>query len=144
VEPASRNSTIYSGATIDGFRSVEANVFDFRFGPYLEYKLTRDVGISLSGGIGLALVDSTFAFSENLTLPGAGTLANGGSGSHSEMLVGGYAAANVSYAVSEAWLVFAGAQFRNLGAFNQTVNGAEVEIDFGSVIYAAFGVGYSF
>lgn len=144
VEPASRSSTIFAGSTINGYRSVEANVFDFRVGPYLEIQLARRVGLTLSGGLGLAWVDSTFAYNETLQLPGAGQLVNAGSGSQSDLLVGAYASANVSYAVADAWRLFAGVQYRNLGSFNQSVNGAEVEIDFGNALYTALGVSYSF
>jgi len=144
VEPASRSSTTFSGAAISGYRSVEADVFDFRVGPYVEFQLARRVGLTLSGGLGFAWVDSTFAFNETLQLPGAGQLVNTGRGTESDLLVGGYAAANVSYAVSDAWRLFLGAQYRNMGSFNQTVNGAEVEVDFGNAFYTALGVSYSF
>lgn len=77
--------------------------------------------LTLSGGLGLAWVDSTFAFNETLQLPGGGQLVNSGSGTESDLLVGGYAAANVSYLVTDAWRLFLGAQYRNLGSFHQTV-----------------------
>jgi len=144
VEPASRTSAIYPGATVTGYRSVEADVFDFRVGPYVEFQLARRVGLTLSGGLGLAFVDSTFAFNETMQLPGAGQLVNAGYGTESDLLVGGYAAANMYYAVTDAWRLFAGAQYRNMGAFNQTVNGAEVKVDFGNAFYTALGVSYSF
>lgn len=144
VEPASRSTTLVTGSTIRGQRSVEANVFDFRVGPYIEFQLARRVGLTLSGGLGLAWVDSTFAFDETLQLPGAGPLVNSGRGSESDLLVGGYAAANLSYAFAEAWRIFAGVQYRNLGTFNQRVDDAEVEIDFGSALYSTLGISYSF
>ncbi len=144
VEPASRSSTVFSGSTISGYRSVEANVFDFRVGPYVEFEFARRFGITLSGGLGLAWVDSTFSFSETLQLPGAGQLVSSGSDSQSDMLIGGYVAANLYYAFTDAWRLFAGAQYRNLGTFNQSVGGAEVEVDFGSAFYTAMGVSYSF
>jgi len=144
ADPASRSTAVFTGSTIDGYRSVEANVFDFRIGPFLEYQLTRQISLSLSGGLGFAFVDSSFAFQESLSLPGAGLLSSSGSSSKSEMLVGGYAAANVSYAVAEAWRLFAGAQYRNMGGFDQSVNGTAVHLDFSNAIYATVGVGYSF
>lgn len=144
VDPASRSNTLYTGSTIDGYRSVDANVYDFRVGPYVEYQLTKQIGLTLSGGVSFALVDSSFSFEETLGLPGGTVLTNSGSGRKSDMLVGGYAAAGISYAFANAWRLFAGAQYRNLGAFDQTVNGAQVHLDFSEAIYAAVGLGYSF
>lgn len=144
VDPASRSNTIYGGSTINGYRSIDANVYDFRVGPYVDFDLSPRISLTLSGGLSLAMIDSSFSFQETLGLPGGAVLTNSGSANKSDMLIGGYAAASVSYSVADAWRLFFGAQYRNLGSFDQSVNGAQVHLDFANALYAAVGVGYSF
>ncbi|MCD6049215.1 MAG: hypothetical protein K0Q55_618, partial [Verrucomicrobia bacterium] len=56
--------TIPNGTIISGSRDIDASIFAFRFGPYLDYKLGERVSLTLAGGLSLAVVDSEFTFNE--------------------------------------------------------------------------------
>ncbi len=144
VEPASRSVANFSGSTITGSREMEADVFDLRIGPYAEYNITDQFTVGLGAGLALAHVNSSFNIQESLSLPGGGLLTSSGSSTENSTLVGGYVSANLAYTFNDAWRVFGGAQYRNLGTFEQTVKEATVTVDFRNAIYALVGVGYSF
>lgn len=146
VTPLARTGasvTPFTG-TLVGQRNFDANVFGFRLGPYLEYPISQKWHFSLSGGLAVALIYSDFSYSESITLPGAGTLFNSGSGRHNGLRLGGYAGGNISYAFSPAWSLFGGAQYQYLGRYQQTVNGKEVDLDLTKSIFVSLGVGFSF
>lgn len=144
VDPASRSVANYAGSTINGYRDIDANVFDLRVGPYAEYSFTDRFSAGIGAGLAVAFVNSTFSYEESLALPGGDLLSRSGNGTESDTLIGPYVSANLAYTVGDAWQVFGGAQFRSLGTFEQSVNGASVKVDFGNAVYAIFGVGFSF
>ncbi|HAV64938.1 MAG TPA: hypothetical protein DCY13_21525, partial [Verrucomicrobiales bacterium] len=115
-----------------------------RIGPFIEYPISTKWSASLSGGLDLAVVDGSFDFLETLVLPGSEQLTRSGSSSRTEVLVGVYVAGRVSYAIDESWRVFGGAEYRNVGTFNHSVNGSGFRLDLGGTVLATVGVGYSF
>ena len=144
VEPVSRSTTSYAGSTVSGYRDISGNLYDFRVGPFFEYQITKKFSAGLGAGLSFALFDGDYRFEETVTLPGAGSFPNSGSGSQVESMFGGYVGANLAYAFNQSWRVFGGAQYRNLGDYEQTVNGSTVEVDFSNTVQAIIGFGYSF
>jgi hypothetical protein len=134
-----------AASTAQGQRSLDADLFGFRLGPSLGIPLTQRLGLSFSGGLALVSVQSDFEFKETLTNPGAGgNLVRSGTASDSDFLVGGYVAGNISYAFTEAWSVFVGAQYQNVGTYSQQVSDKEVEVDLRKSVFVSAGLGYSF
>ncbi len=129
---------------LTGRRSLDAQIAGFRLGPYLEYPITERFNLSLSGGLALALIHSDFSFRESLELPGAGTLSNAGSSSHSDLVFGAYASGTISYALNHSWGVFTGAQYQYLGHYSHTLKGKEARLDLTAPVFVTLGVGYSF
>ena len=144
VAPASRSTSSFIGATSSGFREVTGNIYDFRVGPFMEYEVVENLRLGLGGGFSFGFVNSNFAFQETVNLPGGSPLNNNGSGSDVKPLYGGYVSATVDYSFADSWSVFAGAQYRRMGKYDQSVGGSSVEVDFRNAIQATFGVGYSF
>ncbi len=141
--PISRAQTPFSSVPITGMRRIDAELYGWRFGPYLEMPVSDRVTVSLSGGLALALVNSTFRFEESITLP-SGTFNDSGSGSSDEWLVGGYVGANVNYAVTARWSAFAGAHYIYLDNYSQNVGGKTATVDLSRSIFVTVGLGFSF
>jgi hypothetical protein len=129
-------------ATVNGPRNFDANLFELRLGPYLEVPLGRKLALSFSGGLALVEVSSDFSFKETISVPGVAPVS--GSGSHSDLQVGGYAAGNLAYKLSEAWGLFSGVQFQDVGKYTHRENGRAAVLNLGQTINVVIGASYSF
>lgn len=143
-DPQRSISLVADGASIVGGRNFSANLYGFRFGPYLELPLGKRVALSLSGGLALAYVESDFTFNETVAIAGVGAQSHSGAGSDSSWLPGGYVAGSASVALSDRWAAFAGAQFQALGQYTQEVSGKQAVLDLRKSIYVTLGLSYSF
>ena len=146
-EPASRTiEQLPGGTTIAGERTLTASVFGLRLGPYLEAPLGKRWAVSLSGGLALAAVDTDFRFNESVTIadvPGT-TVSHVGLTSHSDWMVGWYAAGTVSYALSDSLDLFASVQYQDVGLYKQSANLKQAELDLSGNIFLSLGVSFSF
>jgi hypothetical protein len=95
---SSTTDVLPGGASILGQNDFSANLFGFRFGPYVEVPLSQSIAFTLSGGFALVYVSSDFSFNQTVTQGGASAPYTG-SGSHSDWLPGGYVAGTVSVAL---------------------------------------------
>jgi hypothetical protein len=126
---------------------LEASLYGFRLGPFVEVPIARRLTATVSGGLAFTYVESDFKYTEEVTITGvtpAFTFSRGGGGSTSEWLVGPYAAATLSYAVSEQVSVSAGVQYQNLGTTSHEVAGKKAELDLRDAIFVTLGVGVKF
>lgn len=138
-----RTSAAISGAT--AYRSLDAGIYGFRIGPYLEYPFNEKFSASLSGGFAFAYVDSSFDYRESwFDQFTQRTHVRAGSDSKQDWLFGGYVGGTVSYMFTKQFSAFVGAQYQNLGRFSQTANGKEASLDLSKSIFVTVGVGYSF
>ena len=144
ASPSSSASDTSQAGSITGSHDFSANLYNFRFGPYVEFPLTERIAFGLSGGFALMFVTSEFSYSETVTIPGVGSVDHDASGSASDWLPGGYVAGHFSVALSEAWSVMAGAQFQDVGRYTQTLNGKQATLDLRRAIFVTIGVSYSF
>jgi hypothetical protein len=144
-EPGSRTTTIISqGATIVGTRSLYANVYSLRLGPYAEVPLNDKFSLLFNGGLYLAAGDTRFKFQETVTLPGTGTEVHSGSGSQTDFLIGGYAGANVEYALTKDVALFVGALFQSTGRPVNREQGKEAILNLNKSVIVSIGASYSF
>ena len=75
ASPSSSTTTVQQGAaSITGQRDFSADLFNFRFGPYVEIPLSKSIAFSLSGGFALMYVNSEFSFDQTVTIPGVGSV----------------------------------------------------------------------
>ena len=128
--------------TVNGTRRFEADLYEFRLGPYVEFPLGTNWTVTLSGGLALVDVNSDFSFKETVSVSGIAPAA--GAGSHSDLLFGGYAAANLNYKVNESWGLFTGVQFHAVGDYSHRENGRTAVLKLGETIFLVFGASYSF
>ncbi len=146
-EPASRTvDQLPGGTAIAGERTLKASVKGLRFGPYLEAPLGKRWAVSLSGGLALAAVDTDFRFNESVTIadvPGT-TVSHVGLTSHSDWMVGWYAAGTASYALSDSLDLFASVQYQDVGLYKQSANLKQAELDLSGNVFLSLGVSFSF
>ena len=135
----------FGTATSTGWRKFDANIYGFRLGPYLKIPLCKRADLLLGGGLALAQVDSRFSYQERIVFStGGGPFSPSGSGSHSELMAGGYLSANLSAKLSSRIDAFAGVQFQSMGTYRHTENHRTAELDLSQSLFFVAGLGYSF
>jgi hypothetical protein len=142
--PATAFATIPNGMITTGQRKIDASVFAFKLGPYLDYNLAERVTLTLSGGLSLALVDSEFTYNELNTIPGVGAQAFNGQDRSCDLLVGGYLGARVAWWLTDNVNIFTGVTYQNVGSFNQQANGRNARLNLGNTVALNVGLGFSF
>ena len=151
-QPSTRTVDVLpNAATITGTREIDANVFTLRLGPYLEIPLSQKFSVILDGGLTLAVGDTEFSFTEDVTILDP-TYLNAplrsphrvGSGSQTDFLVGGYAGGSLAYALTKEISLVAGAQFQAAGQAVNNEKGKEAILDLGKSIIVSIGATYSF
>jgi hypothetical protein len=135
-------SVVAQAATVTGWRQLDADVYLFRLGPYLEFPLTGKLSLFINGGLNVAVGATEFSFAETVSYDGGPRAVRSGSGSQTDVLWGGYAGGGLAYAVNEQWGVFAGAQFQTAGRALNTQGGKEAVLDMGRTIVVTLGVSY--
>jgi len=137
-------TTIPGGAQVTGHRKLDANVYWFRLGPYLDFPLSEKLSLSFSACLALGIVDSRFQYNEQVAISGLNPVSSSGSGSQSKLLAGGYVGANVSYALSKSWSALAGVQYQNLGRYKQNLGSKQAELDLSKSVFVNVWFGFSF
>jgi hypothetical protein len=130
-----------SPANVSARRTIGADLFGFRLGPYIEYPFNDKWTALLSGGFALGYIDSKFSFVESVASP---EILRRGTASDTDILLGGFVNADISYKFNRNWSAFIGVQYQNLGSFKQTANNKQMKLDLSTSIYATIGAGYSF
>lgn len=139
--PASSSSSTMMAA-VSGSRKFDADIIGFRVGPYLEVPLGQGLMLTLSGGLALADVNSDFKFNETVAFPGVDPVA--GSGSHNDWLLGWHVAGNLSYQLNEAWGLFGGVQYQDVGKYSHKESGRKAVLDLSKTMFVVIGASYSF
>jgi len=120
-------------------QKFDANLWGFRFGPYLDLPVSEHFHLSISGGLAGGVLDSHVSWSQT-----AGTTGPSGSGEDTDVLWGGYGSAALSYQINPHWGLFGGAQYQNLGKYDGKFGGRKVELDLSDSVFITFGLSYTF
>ncbi len=145
ASPGSSSSTVLAGAaTITTAQTLKADIWGIKLGPYLDFPVDERVELSLSGGLSLALLNTSASWTETVNMTGSEPLSASGSGHDVGLLWGGYVGANLSWQLSKHWDVEAGGQYQYLGVYRHSFGGSDVELNFTRSIFVTFGVSYSF
>jgi hypothetical protein len=139
----SRTVTSTSGTGVAGTRTVDANVYGFRIGPYMDVDLGKDWFLTFSGGLALAAVDAEYDLFESVSLPSGNDL-RGGSDDNTDWVVGGYVSGQVGYAISKNLSLFVGGQYQALGDVQENIGGTEMILHLGGAVSGVAGVSVSF
>ena len=146
-------AAIAGGSSVGGLREIDANILDFRLGPYADFDLGKGVTLSLSaGGLG-AFIDSEFSVNETTTITGIGPVLQPGvsatqtttaSSSESGFVFGGFAGLEFGVQISPRTSVFAGAEYRYLEDFDQTLGARRATLHLDRALNANLGLSFSF
>jgi opacity protein-like surface antigen len=148
--PGRTTDVLARTATIAGSRSVDADVFMFRLGPYLEVPLNQRVSLFANAGLALIVGHTEFNFRERVTISDPANDINltsaerSGSGSKTDFLVGGYGGGGLAYALTREVSLFAGARYQAAGRAINHEKGKESILDLGQSILVTVGVTYAF
>jgi hypothetical protein len=131
-------SSAVTSSVVESKRALDAQVYGWRLGPYLELPVKEWLAVQLSGGLALGVVDSEFRYRDVAT-GGGTTSVRSGRHSDSDVLAGGYAEAQLSFRVTERASVFTGAQYQYLPDFEQKGRGTKAELELGDAIFVTLG-----
>lgn len=147
---SSSSQSVSDAASITGSRELDAQIFTFRLGPYIDLPLTHRFMATFSGGLLILDVVSQFTFNETVsinpayslvTLPGE---SHQGSVNSNDILLGVYASGNISYALSDHVRLVAGAQLESTDNFTQSVAGKSAVLNLEKAVLVTLGLSYSF
>ena len=119
-------------------------MYGFRVGPYLDIPLGERVTFTLSAGLAVAVLDTEFSYQQTYTAPDAAAVSQARTGTHSDVLPGGFVAGNLSCRLGKGWTVFAGAQYQNTGTYTHTLADKQAQVDLRQGIFVTAGVGWAF
>ena len=145
LDPGQRvRSVLTQATTITGRRELDADIYVFRLGPYVEFPLTEKLSLFVNGGLNIAIGATDFSYTETVTFDNATRAEHTEAGSQTDVLVGGYAGGGLSYALNDRWSVLAGAQFQTAGRSTNEQGGKESVLDMGETIIVTLGISCSF
>jgi hypothetical protein len=128
------------GVQVTGHRTLDANLFAIRLGPSMYWDLGDSVGMQLSAGPVLGIVDGEYSYNETL----GGTAHNVGSFDSVGIQYGGYVSANFDYHVNQSVDLYIGAQYMTMTDYTISSGGREGSLDLGGQIYISAGINWPF
>ena len=143
--PVSSTTTyVPGGASVSTSQHLDADVWGFRLGPYMEFPVADQWNLSLSGGLSVGVINPSVSWNQTISITGGSTGSFSGSDSDTSLLWGGYLAATVTWQLSERWSIAGGLQYQHLQNYEHSFAGQNVEINLQNSIFVTFGVGFSF
>jgi hypothetical protein len=129
---------------ITGSRTLDAQIYALRLGPYFEFPFGRRWSGRLDGGLVLAVASTQYSFNETITYGNGQVVNNSGSSSGAEFNAGGFLEAKLLFALTRKTSLFAGAQYEHLGTFSQNTGNEQAQLDMSNTAYIRFGVELNF
>lgn len=141
--PIRREQSAESGAAlITGTRSLDANIWSFKLGPWIELPMGSRFAAQFGGGFAFAVVEASLSYGETVSLGEGSPLSSSGSARASQVVFGGYVEALLNTHLTERLDLVLGAEFMPLGSYQETLAGRPVELEFGTAW--ALNLGFSF
>jgi len=129
---------------ITGQRTLDAQMYALRAGPYYEFALGKRWTGRVGGGVALALTESQYSYNETLTFGGGTSISSSGASSGAVFLPGGYAEAKLLFALDDQISVFAGAHYEYFGSFTRNAGNEQAQLDTSGGVDVLFGVEVDF
>jgi hypothetical protein len=123
---------------------LDAPVYGFRLGPFLEVPVYKRASALFSAGFALAIVDAEFKYQQTAAVPGGGILQQSGKQSRTETMPGGYVAASLLCRVTDLISLSAGVQYQNVGTFTQSIGDKQAKLDLSESIFVTAGLAFRF
>jgi len=120
------------GALIDGRWQIKGAYYLGRLGPHMRWHFNERLAFSLSAGLAVAYIGTTFSSEESLTPPeGNNPISITEEEDNDKVVTGFYFTGNAEYWLRANTGFYLGASYESLGKFNQTLNGRSAMIDVG-------------
>jgi hypothetical protein len=142
--PNSSSTPVPGAATAVGRHKFVGDLWGFRLGPYLEFPVTPEFKLSLSGGLAGGLMDAEVSWTEKVTLNGVSAGSLHGGGNDCDMLWGAYAAVNATWELDRHWSLVSSVQFQYLENYRHSFSGRTVEAKLNNAFFVNIGIGYRF
>jgi len=104
----------------------DADLWGGRLGPYVEWPLTKNLDLRLSGGLAVGWLNGNESWTQTL-LPSGGSISGGGDAS--KVLWGYYVSLDADWQINKRWAVDGAVQFQDLGKFNHNFGGRQLQLD---------------
>jgi hypothetical protein len=144
IVPMLSSVTSTSAGSFLSHDAFNGDLWGFRLGPYVEFPMSEKWSLHLSGGLALGLLDDNELSQQTLNVPGIGTLTASGQSSDFQILWGYYISLDAVYQFNQRWGIEGGVQFEDLGTYDHTFTGREVQLDLSRSLFVQVGVSYSF
>jgi hypothetical protein len=130
--------------SITGSRTLEAQVYALRLGPYFEAPVWKRWSARVGGGLVLAVADLQYSFNETITYGSGQVINKSGSSSGADFQTGAYLEGKILFAINPRLSLYAGAQYEYLGTFSRKAGGEQAQLDMSSKIGVLFGAQWNF
>ena len=125
---------------IAGQRTLDAQIYVLRAGPYCDFLFGRRWSGRLGGGLSMAVADTKYSFNETITIGSGRVVNNAGSSSGAEFQAGGYLEGKLLFALTHRTSLFAGAQYEYLGTFSRTAGNEQAQLDMSGAVCLLLGL----
>ena len=122
---------------------IDASIYHFRVGPYIEFPIRERFSLGASAGLALDLVDSSIEMGEMAPAPYA-AFSRTYRDDTLKAALGGYLNVMARYYLSEQWSLMGGAQVQVMEKVRHHVGDKAVNFGSGGTVYLVFGAGYDF
>ncbi len=135
-----------ASASSDVHSTVDSLLVGLKLGPFLEIPITPKINFNFSAGLAGLGAFTDFKFQETALVPSYPDLALSRSGeiSKDSFVLGAYAEATFSYALSDFLSLYAGGQYQYLGDIHVSTGGKEATLQFDQAFEAVVGLRTSF
>ena len=139
----SSSAVVANGFTVTGTRQIEADLWGARLGPYLDFPVTENLNVWVSGGLAVGLLNADASWNEHINY-GTLSVPSSGSGHDDALLWGGYVSANVSWDFTENWSAVGGVQYQILSDYRHNFGARTVEVNLGESFFVTLGLSRRF
>ena len=129
------DTPVNSTTTSIGQRRFDSDIWGFRLGPYLETPLCRRMNLSVSGGLAVGLLDNTVSWKQTAFVMRESDFC---------AVWGYYVRANVSWQFGKRWSAVGDLQYQDLGKYQHSFSGQEVELNLRNALFVTLGLSYRF
>ena len=133
IASASSSQTIL----LAGQRTLEAQVYALRMGPYYQLGFLKRFAVRVGGGLTLALVDTKLSYDR-------GALVGSGSSEGTDFQAGAYVEGLLLFSVTHHLGLFAGAQYEYLGTYDRSAGIETAQLNLTGAVSILLGAQWAF
>ncbi len=137
--------TFSSGnSATSGSRDLDAVLFGFSAGPYLELPLTERFAVRLDAGATLAVMHGDYKYSSTTTITGVGAQATRGSETDDDLLPGLFAGISAVFAATPQVSLIGSVRYQYLDDFEVEARNSRAKIEFSGACLVSVGAIFKF